>query len=119
MTGEIPSVDYSNATSEPNTSKNRYQNKIPCISYINIYSMKMNLFILDNHTRVHLRAAAAMGSDYINASFIEVCLIIVFIMVITLYQYYRATDRGGRTLPLRHHFQTLSMTSGGWYLNAR
>ncbi len=35
------------------------------------------LFILDNHTRVHLRAAAAMGSDYINASFIEVCLSIL------------------------------------------
>ena len=35
VTREIPSAEYSNATSEPNTSKNRYQNKIPCQHNIN------------------------------------------------------------------------------------
>ena len=47
-----------------------------------------------NHTRVHLRVAAAMGSDYINASIIEVCLNIVFIVVTTLYQYQGYRQKG-------------------------
>ncbi len=43
---------------------------------------------------MHLRAAAAIGSDYINASFIEVRLIIVLIIVITLYQYQGYRQKG-------------------------
>ena len=30
---------------------------------------------LDNHTRLHLRPAAAQGSDYINASYIDVIVV--------------------------------------------
>ncbi len=32
VTGAIQTVDYSNATREQNISKNRYQDKIPCIA---------------------------------------------------------------------------------------
>ncbi len=38
VTSDIPNTDTSNATSEPNTPKNRYQDKIPCKEIANLLS---------------------------------------------------------------------------------
>ena len=116
VTSDIIDAETTNATSEVNTPKNRYQDKIPCKAAINLlsgsylfiiqwfvvlqnlffmfvctgiclkgflFSLKPNLqlflsvyifFSTDNHSRVYLKPAAIQGSDYINASFINVRL---------------------------------------------
>ena len=78
MTSEISSVDISKAISEPNVPKNRYQDKIPCKNGFNLLTYGHDLYpspllAQDNHTRVQLKSSGIQGSDYINASFVNVC----------------------------------------------
>ena len=74
MTSVVKNADYSEATNEVNTPKNRYQDKIPCM--LTTHQLKLASFqcfsIADNHSRVRLKPAAMQGSDYINASFVDV-----------------------------------------------
>ena len=75
LTGDIPSAELTDATSEANTPKNRYQDKIPCeeINYVLLaISFFPSLSESGNHGRVQLRSSATQGSNYINASYIDV-----------------------------------------------
>ena len=86
VTSGIEGLDTSNATSEPNTPKNRYQDKIPCEEAFKTVTPLLASFLTDNHTPVHLRPSAVQGSDYINASFIDASLELV--VLLTLYHIY-------------------------------
>ena len=76
---------YSVATSEENKEKNRYSNKLPSKLHHRIIVsfhdyvfwriiIKKIIFGIDNLYRVCLKSTAMPGSDYINASFIDVSL---------------------------------------------
>ena len=75
VTQNIKNVDTSIATSEANTHKNRYKDKIPCkqtcIHNTHTHNVMFAFNISDNHNRVCFRSAV-QGSDYINASFVDV-----------------------------------------------
>ena len=63
----------SNAVEEYNCDKNRYEDKLPCKCIISeIVSFNNTYFYTDNNSRPRLRETSSEGSDYINASFIDV-----------------------------------------------
>ena len=73
VSGEILDADCSDAISQPNIPKNRYQKKIPCKQQRSLNSeVYTHKNVADSHNQVHLKPSAAPGSDYINASFVEV-----------------------------------------------
>jgi protein tyrosine phosphatase len=60
---------------ECNVSKNRYPNLLPSMSIFLpsiMHNYAIAIILIDDHFRVMLRAIAATGSDYINASFVDV-----------------------------------------------
>ena len=74
-------------------------------------------FMIDDHCRVILEGRPGdEGSDYINASFIDVSynILQLFICIIVLYMP-RATIRRQLILSLKAHYRTPVVTSGEWY----
>ena len=66
---------YSIATSDHNKEKNRYYNKLPSMlnmMYLSPWELHHYCMLLDNYYRICLKSTATAGSDYINASFIDV-----------------------------------------------
>ena len=76
---------YTQANMECNVSKNRYPNSLPCktmplslsiylcvLCFHNWWFCSLNIILLDDHCRVMLQTTAHPGSEYINASFIDV-----------------------------------------------
>ena len=56
-----------------NASKNRYKNIIPCECYYITVNRNYRLHFVDDHSRVVLtQQGEKPGSDYINASFVDV-----------------------------------------------
>ena len=70
----VEEVDYMEAKASYNLSKNRYADKLPseltntCI--VALVSLKRHH--VDDVTRVGLNPTHVQGSDYINASFVQV-----------------------------------------------
>ena len=85
VTREVSNVDDSSATDDVNVPKNRYQDKIPCKEKVQkvLSTYSYTQLFPDNHSRVRLKPTAVQGSDYINASFVDV---IEFFVVSLLYQ---------------------------------
>ena len=82
MSSGASESDYTQANMKCNVSKNRYPNILPsmCSSLPSLHTyyaimVNKNSLTIDltgDHFRVMLRATAATGSDYINASFVDV-----------------------------------------------
>ena len=70
----VEEVDYTEAKGPYNLTKNRYAAKLP--SELNtcckVALVSLKLHHLDNVTRVRLNPTHVQGSDYINASFVQV-----------------------------------------------
>ena len=72
--------DFSDAQEYYNRDKNRYPDKLPCKLLFICHrwyikqelNMKFLLALLDNTCRTHLRPTGESGSEYINASFVDV-----------------------------------------------
>ena len=71
----IEEVDYTEAKASYNLSKNRYADKLPS-ELINTFCIvalvSPKLHNVDDVTRVGLNPTHVQGSDYINASFVQV-----------------------------------------------
>ena len=69
----MTSDDCSDALAECNKEKNFSINAIPCKIHSCIFHVtSCNMYILVNNKRVYLIPSMLAGSDYINASFIDV-----------------------------------------------
>ena len=65
--------DLSDALQHYNESKNRYQDRVPCkLTVIILGKILLYVFVADNSNRVRLRPNATSGTEYINASFVDV-----------------------------------------------
>ena len=66
-------IDCSDALEKYNVKKNRYPNRVPCEYSNNIKMLNLKFsFFIDNVSRARLRPSEVLGSDYINASFVDV-----------------------------------------------
>ena len=70
----VEEVDYTEAKASYNLTKNRYADKLPSElnTYCTVALVSLKLHHLDNVTRVGLNPTHVQGSDYINASFVQV-----------------------------------------------
>ena len=65
-------IDCSDALEKYNVKKNRYQNRVPCEYSNNIKMLKLKFsFSIDNVSHACLRPSEILGTDYINASFVN------------------------------------------------
>lgn len=115
MTNRIDVSKFTIASKDVNKFKNRLVNVLPCkhrlVSIINC-----DIIQLDDHCRVTLEGKPGdEGSDYINASFIDVSCDIVnkhCCIIVLLHMPFRATIKKQPTLLPRAHYRTLVVISG-------
>ena len=71
----VEEVDYTEAKASYNLSKNRYADKLPSElrnKSCTVALVSLKLHNVDDVTRVGLNPTQVQGSDYINASFVQV-----------------------------------------------
>ena len=114
MTNRIDVSKFTIASKDVNKFKNRLVNVLPCKKIIFLCDESFDNPTLDDHCRVILEGKPGdEGSDYINASFIDVSgdpYKSYSYCVVTYAP--RATIKKRPTLSLKVHFRTLVVISG-------